>query len=285
MMRFATISLLTLCLFCLVHAQVAESVPIPSVAGTAWAGIINAPDSAGRFQDFAYEFEFLAGNKLRWRWRGTVYENATWRQSGRDIHIEMSDGHSTWLGTIEGDRMSGNSANQDGYKWNWVLLRQAQALPRSPQIVPVPSEWIRYSSTPGRFVLLMPAEPRVTEQGVETAVGKLSNNVFLSLTQSAAFVISYADLPPDFNPKGLLDNVRQGAIDGIKGTLISSSNIKHKGHPGREFQASSEGGIYTSKIFLVKTRIYQLVVVAQPGKVSDADVHRFLNSFDLKTEQ
>lgn len=286
MMRFAAILLLTLCLSCLAHAQASESVPFSSVAGTSWAGIVNAPDSAGRFQDYAYEFEFLKGNKLRWRWRGSIYENGTWQQDGREILLEMNDGFSTWRGTIEGNRMSGSSFNKEGYKWNWVLLRQTRALPPSAQIIPAAGEWISYSSAAGRFGVSMTAEPRVTEQGLEIGAVKVVNNVFLGLTQFAVFGVSYADYPPNTSKsKSLLDNVRKGVIDGINGTLISSSNISHKGYPGREFQASSDSGLYTSRIFLVNARLYQLVVVAVPGKVSPADVHRFLNSFDLKMEQ
>jgi hypothetical protein len=132
----------------------------------------------------------------------------------------------------------------------------------------------------------MPSEPRVTEQALEIGGGKVVNNVFLTLTQFAVFVVSYADLPPPTSKsEGLLDKVRKGVIDGIKGTLISSSNITHKSYRGREFQASSDSGVYTSKIFLVNARLYQLAVVAVPGKVAAEDVHRFLNSFDLRLDQ
>jgi hypothetical protein len=131
----------------------------------------------------------------------------------------------------------------------------------------------------------MPAEPRATEQGLAIGSGKVVNNVFLSLTQFAVFAVSYADIPPDFaKSKRTLYNIRAGVIDGIRGKLISSSNTSHKGYAGREFQASSDNGIYTSRIFLVNARLYQLVVVAVPGKVSDENVQRFLDSFDLRLE-
>ena len=182
--------------------------------------------------------------------------------------------------------MNGNSFNKDGHKWNWVLLRQTRALSPAAQIIPGPGEWISYSSATGRFAVLTPVEPRVTEQGLEVGGVKVLNNVFLALTQFAVFSVSYADFPPKTSKsKSLLDNVRKGVINGIKGTLISSSNISYKGHSGREFQASSDSGLYTSRIFLVNARLYQLVVVAVPGKVSAEDVHRFLNSFDLRMEQ
>lgn len=286
MIHLAHVLFLTLCFACLAHSQVSEPVSVPNVAGSSWAGIVNAPDSAGRFQDYAYEFEFLTGNKLRWRWRGTVYVNGAWQQNGRDILIEMNDSSATWRGTIEGDRMSGNSFNKQGYKWNWVLLRQTRALPPSAQVIPAPREWVTYSSAAGGFVALMPAEPRVTEQALQIGTEKVANSVFLALTQFAVFVVSYADVPlPTSNSKSILDNVRKGAVVGISGTLISSSNISHKGYPGREFQASSDSGLYTSRIFLVNSRLYQLVVVAVPGKVTTEDVQRFLDSFDLKMDQ
>lgn len=113
----AAIILLMPGLSCSTFAQVTD--PISSVGGTSWAGIVNTPDASGKFQDYAYEFEFLDGNKLRWRWRGTVYVNGTWQQKGQEILLEMIDNRSTWRGTIEGDRMVGSSLNNQGYKWDW----------------------------------------------------------------------------------------------------------------------------------------------------------------------
>lgn len=136
MTRFAATLLLTFCLSCPTHAQVRESVP--TVVGTSWAGIVNSPDSAGKFQDYAYEFDFLTGNKLRWRWRGTIYVNGTWQQNGRDILLEMSDSRSTWRGTIDGNRMSGSSLNEDGYKWNWFCFARRGHYHRQRRLFPCP---------------------------------------------------------------------------------------------------------------------------------------------------
>lgn len=143
-----------------------------------------------------------------------------------------------------------------------------------------------YSSPAGRFEVLIPTEPRVTEQGLQISDVKVVNNVSLALTEYAVFGVSYAHLPPaSAKSKGLLDNIRKGVIEGINGKLISSSNISHKGHPGREFQAFTEGRLYTSRIFLVNRRLFQLVIVTMPDNVLPADVQRFLNSFDVKMEQ
>lgn len=279
MKRLVALSFITLLLASVTLAQTAS---VPSVEGTTWTGTVRAPDSNGKFNDNEYVIEFLPGNRLHWNWNGTEYTNATWQQTGRAIRIEMNNGYSTWLGTIERNRMSGTSVNKLGHKWDWVLTQRVELI---TQAIPAPG-WINYSSRTGRFSIMMPAEPTLQEQPVDTAAGKLMNYVFLSQKGSAAFAISYADYPQnDADPQGVLDRVRDGAVTGIKGTLVSGKNITHKGYPGREFQASTQGALYTSRIFLVKDRLYQMVVVAPATQLSAAETNRFLTSFDLKIDE
>jgi hypothetical protein len=288
MKHLVAIPLLVLLLSYVALAQTTGAkIAASSLEGTTWEGIIKAPDSNGDLQENAYQFQFLPGNKLHWKWNGTLYTNATWQQNERAVRVELNDGYSTWLGTIEGNRMSGSSANKLGHKWEWTLTRQVQGA--AAAVTPAAQAtggWISYSSPTGRFSILMPAQPKVQEQPVDTAAGQLINHVFLAQSGTAAFAISYADYPQnDADPQQVLDEVRQGAITGIKGTLISGKNITHKGFHGREFQASTQGALYTSRIFLVNNRLYQMVVVAPAGQLSAADINKFLTSFDLKLQQ
>lgn len=287
MKRLVALSLLTFCFSSFALAQAGSGTTgVPSVEGTSWIGTVRAPDSNGDFHDNAYLIELLSGNRLHWKWNDKLYTNGTWQQNGRSIRMELNDGYSTWLGTIDGNQMSGNSTNQPGHKWDWTLTRVVKldgAITPPPQ---APAGWTLHTSTAGRFSILMPAEPNVQEQPVDTAAGKLINHISLAQKGSAAFAISYADYPPnDAEPQGVLDSVRDGAINGIKGTLVRGKNITHKTYPGREFQASTQGALYTSRIFLVKNRLYQMVVVAPVGQLTDAEVNRFLTSFDLKLEE
>jgi hypothetical protein len=282
MRRFVSLSLLLLFLSTLALAQTTASVA--SIQGTSWQGTVLAPDSNGELHDNAYQIDFLPGNQVRWNTNGNVYTNGRWRQNGRAVSMELNDGYSTWLGTIEGDRMSGNSINKLGHKWNWTLTRKAPAT--TGPVGPPTGGWIRYTSNEGRFSVLLPVQPKVSSQPVDTAAGKLINNVVLAQTTSAAFAVSYADYPQNnADPQEVLDSVRSGAINGIKGTLISGKNIMHKGFPGREFQASTEGALYTSRIFLVNNRLYQMVVVAPASQTNAINANRFLTSFDLKLEE
>ena len=287
MKRLFALSLLTLCLSSLALAQTASgTVGAQPVEGTNWEGTVRAPDSNGEFHDNAYVMKFLSGNRLHWKWNDKLYTNGTWQQNGRSIRMELNDGYSTWLGTIDGNRMSGNSTNRPGHKWSWVLTRQASTYTDSSGSTPQADGWIRHSSSAGRFSILMPAVPNTQEQPVDTTAGKLINHIFLAQKGSAAFAISYADYPQnDADPQGVLDNVRDGAVKGIKGTLVSGKNITHKTYPGREFQAATQGALYTSRIFLVNNRLYQMVVVAPVGHLSTAEINKFLTSFDLKLEE
>jgi hypothetical protein len=145
--------------------------------------------------------------------------------------------------------------------------------------------WTRYSSTAGRFSILFPGQPTLKQQPVDSAVGKLTNNILLASTGAAVFLASYADYPVvNDDPQAVLDRVRDGAVNGVKGTLIKSTAITHKGFPGREFQASGEVMLATFRIYLVNNRLYQTVAVGPPGAVSEA-AKDFLNSFDLKIDK
>ena len=284
MKRFIIVSLFTLFLSPLALAQTPA---VQSLDGTTWEGTIRAPDSNGEFHENAYRIDFLSGNRLHWKWNNQVYTNGKWQQTGRAIRMEMNDGYSTWLGTLEGNRMSGTSVNKLGHKWNWVITRRGQAVAPAAAAsgTQLPAGWVNYSSTAGRFSIHMPAQPQVQETPVDTAAGKLINHLFLAFKGKAAFAISYADYPSNAaNPQEVLNSVREGAVKGIKGTLISGKEITHKGYPGREFKASTQGGVYTSRIFLVNARLYQMVVVVPTAEAGShaADVNRFLNSFDLK---
>ncbi|MBD0325596.1 MAG: hypothetical protein ICV68_04155 [Pyrinomonadaceae bacterium] len=288
MRRFVSLSLLILFLSTLALAQTKGGVAdVRSLQGTSWVGTVRAPDSNGEFHDNSYQIDFLPGNQVRWNTNGNVYTNGKWRQNGRSFSLELNDGYSTWLGTIEGDRISGNSINKLGHKWTWSLSRKgSRDMGGGTPITQPTGGWIKYTSNEGRFSVLMPVQPKVSSQPVDTAAGKLINNVVLSQTTTAAYAVSYADYPQNnADPQTVLDSVRSGAINGIKGTLISGKNITHKGFPGREFQASTEGALYTSRIFLVNNRLYQMVVVAPANQSSATDVNKFLTSFDLRLEE
>ena len=68
------------------------------------------------------------------------------------------------------------------------------------------------------------------------------------------------------------------------GTFKSESKIELDGkHPGREILADipSKGGAVRARVYLVGTRLYQIMVVGKKGFEESADTLKFLNSLKL----
>lgn len=283
MSRSIAVAALVSCCFIGVQAQErGAGSPTPSIAGSRWTGNVRAPQADGTTADRFYRCEFQAGNRLRCEFAATALTNGTWFQNDKLLRMDLNDGYSSWLGSIDADRMSGNAVNKLGHKWSWVFTR---VVPDVTSRTTISSEWITHSDAPGRFSILMPVPPVKSEQPVETEAGKLINNLFLAQTPTAAFLISYVDHVVPQDAQQTLLRVRDGAIKGVKGTLLSSENITHKGYPGFEFRASTpEGAVYTSRIYLVSGRLYQIVVVASGSNPISKDINRYMTSFDLKAQ-
>ncbi len=81
----------------------------------------------------------------------------------------------------------------------------------------------------------------------------------------------------------LLDAARDGAVGNIQGTLLGERSVSMGGHPGRELQVLSSDGrlALQMRIYLVKSRQYQVVTVTPKEARSTADRDRFLDSFRL----
>jgi hypothetical protein len=64
-------------------------------------------------------------------------------------------------------------------------------------------------------------------------------------------------------------------------TLSNSASINLNGHSGIEISASSDAGNYKARIYLVKKRMYLLLVSAQNNNLSSEKSKRFFDSFSL----
>ncbi len=103
---------LTLAAFVCANPSAAQdNSPVPSVAGTTWAGV--------DFHDDHYEYIFRPNHELDYQYPGGFYTNGTWRQMGDVIYMETNHKFSERQGRIVGTHMSGNGWNVNGEKWTW----------------------------------------------------------------------------------------------------------------------------------------------------------------------
>ena len=152
--------------------------------------------------------------------------------------------------------------------------------------------WIDFSPEHGGFVVSMPSNP--TQQIMPTKSESTQMNVYVYVSlgpDGAAYLVSYADVPsPPTNQTQTtkaLDDVRNGQLESTKGDLKTEAMISLEGNQGRELKIITPTGTIISRIFIVKTRLYQLMAITPEAVVgseaSTRDNARFLSSFKLKS--
>ncbi|WP_052672210.1 CHAT domain-containing protein [Aliterella atlantica] len=144
------------------------------------------------------------------------------------------------------------------------------------------AKWQEFSTQEGGFSVLLPGKPQQETKPIEPGSGTL-NNFFVDL-KYGTYGVSYADFPNASNqldPKqvdDLLNSVRDSAVG--KGKLLTDRNITLDGYKGKEIEYVSAGLTYKTRIYWVKQRLYQqIVVLANPKLAANSD--RFFNSFKL----
>lgn len=94
-----------------------------TLEGTTWAGT----DSDGDY----YEFIFLKNGKIRYTTQASGGEAATyeeedddvWAQNGKIVIILLGN-YATYLGTLDGDLLTGQSWNVVDKRWTWELKKK-----------------------------------------------------------------------------------------------------------------------------------------------------------------
>jgi hypothetical protein len=151
----------------------------------------------------------------------------------------------------------------------------------------VPASWKMVAPKDGGFSVAMPAAPMEKKQQVKTATGTLS--VVMQIADGrndSLFVVSYSDFPEADLKKGdvdkRLDQARDGAIASARGKKRSEEPLKLKGHAGREVVIEKDGEVVVKmRIYLVKNRLYQVMVLGNGPVFASKDVAIFLDSFRL----
>lgn len=147
------------------------------------------------------------------------------------------------------------------------------------------AEWKEFSSKEGRFKVLLPGKPQERKQPVGNNIEQVQ---YLIDGGDRAYLIAYQD---DANFKNADDAVvkqalgagRDAAVASLKGKLLSQKEFKFdKKYSGLEFQIDiPDSGIYRSRIFMVKERLYQITVLGPKDVATSKEADKFLDSFKL----
>lgn len=143
-----------------------------------------------------------------------------------------------------------------------------------------------FVSKPGRFSVVGSGTPQEQKQSVETTAGPVPVTMYLFHTKTSTQFASYADYPPGsiqaVTTTSALDGARDGFVRNVRGTLLNEREITYHKHPGREFRVAAPGGLLMlARVYLVGSRLYQLVVVARKDQFAEEEARKFLQSFAL----
>jgi hypothetical protein len=140
--------------------------------------------------------------------------------------------------------------------------------------------WTKFSSSEGRFAVLMPGQPLREEQSKDTRAGKVVMRFFTVGSEKGLFIVAYADYQIGEARQELNAN-RDSFLKGMKATLVSESDIKLRENPGREIRAERDQLSIRSRIYLVGKRYYQLIAITPATLPGSLEADKFLTSFEL----
>jgi hypothetical protein len=164
-----------------------------------------------------------------------------------------------------------------------------QVVRAEPAIQAAQPQWEKFSSTEGKFSILMPVKPTQEKQTTGSSSLSLETNLFKASSNSnkATYSVSYTDFPPELAqlpPTFLFDSLSSRFTSDRKLKLLKQQDIKLNEYPGKEFQFEAPGEtIITYRAYLVEKRLYQVISETPKAikNASSSDSEKFLNSFQL----
>jgi hypothetical protein len=149
-------------------------------------------------------------------------------------------------------------------------------------------EWKTITPKDGTFSFQMPNTPKDDRQFIKTATGGVDLSVYvLDLPRGEGTLAVVVNDFPQEMLKGLsvdkrLDSARDGAVANAKGKLKGEKKITLEDYPGRELVVEVDAkSLVRVRLFVVKNRLYQLLVSGSKDLTGSKLGERFLESFKL----
>jgi len=169
------------------------------------------------------------------------------------------------------------------------------ASPMTPAKAPanaLPAGWETFTSKDGGYTVAAPGKLKTSSQQVKTAVGNIKMNMALLSKKNTAYLAIHADYPAvtlKADPQKILDGARNGAIKQMGASATGYKKITINGFPGQEFSGTTKlenvPAFVTARIYLVRQRLYQQIVVGPEDEKSTKDIDLFFKSFKIQAKK
>lgn len=138
---------------------------------------------------------------------------------------------------------------------------------------------VAFSDPGGSFSVTFPAEPERTEQSTPLDDGReVKTTMYMVDEGDYVFSLGVTEIPSD-TPFSL-EGAAQGAVDAVKGKLVSSSPRNLGQFEGLYFEIDAEGTTISQWGIRAGSRFYQVQTVGVP--YGDKSASRFFESLSIK---
>ncbi len=146
------------------------------------------------------------------------------------------------------------------------------------------------TSDDGRFTIMLPGDPEVSETQIPTTDGQpTTQKQYVLGGPSGVYLVSFQDNPNLVNAdpakiSQAFDLGRDGLKKAFGGEVLEEKAIQLLGkYPGREVRLSipAAKGKGRCRLYLVHTRLYQVMAVGVPDFVGSEQTQTILDSFSL----
>jgi hypothetical protein len=151
-----------------------------------------------------------------------------------------------------------------------------------------PDEWKTFTWEMGKCSVLLPGVPKLQRQTTKLPDGS-SLDIYMQLVDKGnrAYILSYLDAPAlaaasEEAIQKALDNGRDQAAANLRGKVVGDLKCKLGQFPGRELLIEvPQFGLYNARMYLVRGRLYQIVVLGPHEVAVSLESTRYLESFKL----
>ena len=141
----------------------------------------------------------------------------------------------------------------------------------------------------GTWAIMLPGTPKREVSTVQTAIGPVDQIQYRVGNFNRQYGVAYADFPSFITnapAQSLLDGARDGALKNTNARLIDDKE-RHLGEfLGKEIRAelpNTDVQLWAF-IFLVKHRLYQIIVVEPKDEITSARTDSIFFSFELRKD-
>jgi len=166
----------------------------------------------------------------------------------------------------------------------------SDATPRNTPTTPTPRTavadtggWVKFTSDQGRFSVLLPEAPSDKAETQDSDHGPYTTHLFIVRDAVSVYLVGWVDYDPsfNFNRQAELEANRDNFVKGIQAKLISTRATVFDGYSALEFVAETEDRVFTSRVYMVGRRPYQIVIGSPKDQDDTVTRNRFFNSFKV----